>query len=282
MQAGNRLALAYLTVDKGAPVDQIESASAAGFDAVGLRLLAPHGLQLAHEIVGNKAQIRAICRACESTGVDILDVDVFTLAATTDMAVLYHALETAAEIGASIIQTVCDDPDAQRARERFASLCAVAAVHGMNVAMEFMRWRQVSTIEEALIFVVQAGCPNGAICVDTLHLSRSGGTPASIAAVPVERMPYVQLCDARAEIPPLQDMLQEARHDRLYPGEGELWLDEILDAMPLGIPISIEVPRIIHANCSVRDRAKLAGDALRLYLARYRDRASHVSPSGAQ
>jgi sugar phosphate isomerase/epimerase len=90
-------------------------------------------------------------------------------------------------------------------------------------------------------------------------------------------MPYVQLCDARAEIPPLQDMLQEARHDRLYPGEGELWLDDILDAMPLGIPISIEVPRIIHANCSVRDRAKLAGDALRLYLARYRDRASHVS-----
>jgi len=70
---------------------------------------------------------------------------------------------------------------------------------------------------------------------------------------------------------------RRSRHDRLYPGEGELWLDDILDAMPLGIPISIEVPRIIHANCSVRDRAKLAGDALRLYLARYRDRASHVS-----
>jgi sugar phosphate isomerase/epimerase len=274
MQAGNRLALAYLTVDKGAPVDQIESASAAGFDAVGLRLLAPHGLQLAHEIVGNKAQIRAICRACESTGVDIFDVDVFTLAAATDMAVLYRALETAAEIGASIIQTVCEDPDVQRATERFASLCAEAAVHGMNVAMEFMRWLQVSTIEDALAFVAQAGCPNGAICVDTLHLSRSGGTPASIAAVPAGRMPYVQLCDARAEIPPLQDMLHEARHDRLYPGEGELWLDDILDAMPLGIPISIEVPRIIHANRSVRDRAKLAGDALRLYLARYHDRAS--------
>ena len=63
MQAGNRLALDYLTVDKGAPVDQIESAAAAGFDAVGLRLLAPQGLQLAHEIAGNKAQIRAICRA---------------------------------------------------------------------------------------------------------------------------------------------------------------------------------------------------------------------------
>jgi sugar phosphate isomerase/epimerase len=277
LQAGNRLALAYLTVDMGAPVDQIEAASAAGFDAVGLRLLAPHGLQLAHEIVGNNAQIRAIRRACENTGVEIFDVDVFTFAATTDMAALYRALETAAEIGASIIQTVCEDPDVQRARARFASFCAAAAVHGMSVAMEFMRWRQVSTIEEALAFVVQAGCPNGAICVDTLHLSRSGGTPASIATVPAERMPYVQLCDARVKIPPLQDMLQEARHDRLYPGEGELGLDDILDAMPLGIPISIEVPRIIHAHRSVRDRAKLAGDALRLYLAQYRDRASHIS-----
>jgi len=277
MQSGNPLALAYLTVDNGAPVDQIASAAAAGFDAVGLRLLAPSGLQLAHEIVGNKAQIRAIRRACESTGVEIFDVDAFTLGATTDMAVLYRALETAAQIGASIIQTVCEDPDVQRATERFASLCAAAAVHGMKVAIEFMRWRHVSTIENALAFVVQAGCPNGAICVDTLHLSRSGGTPASIAAVPAERMPYVQLCDARAEIPPLEDMLQEARHDRLYPGEGELWLDDILNAMPPGIPISIEVPRIIHVNRSVRDRAKLAGDALRLYLARYRDRASHAS-----
>ena len=276
MQAGNRLTLAYLTVDEGTPVDQIESASGAGFDAVGLRLLAPSGLQLAHEIVGNKAQIRAICRACESTGIDIFDVDVFTLAATTDMAVLYHALETAAEIGASIIQTVCEDPDLQRATERFALLCAAAAPHGMTVAIEFMRWRQVGTIEDALAFVAQAGCSNGAICVDTLHLSRSGGTPASIAAVPAQCMPYVQLCDARAEIPPLQDMLQEARHDRLYPGEGELWLDDILDAMPVGIPISIEVPRIIHANRSVRDRAKLAGDALRFYLARYRDHASRL------
>ena len=227
--------------------------------------------------MGNKVQIRAIRRACESTGVKIFDVDVFTLAATTDMAVLYRALETAAEIGASIIQTVCDDPDVQRARERFISLCAASAVHGMNVAMEFMRWRQVKTIEDALAFVIQAGCPNGAICVDMLHLSRSGGTPASIATVPAERMPYVQLCDATVEIPPLQDILQEARHDRLYPGEGELRLDDILDAMPLGIPIGIEVPRIIHANRRVRDRAKLAGDALRLYLARYRDRASHVS-----
>src|ERR1700685_3266514 len=164
MQAGNRLALAYLTVDGAAPVDQIESASAAGFDAVGLRLLAPHGLQLAHEIVGNKAQIRAIRRACESTGVEIFDVDAFTLGATTDMAVLYRALETAAQIGASIIQTVCEDPDVPRAKERFASLCAAAAVHGMIVAMEFMRWRQVSTIEDALAFVTEAGCHNGGIC----------------------------------------------------------------------------------------------------------------------
>jgi hypothetical protein len=42
----------------------------------------------------------------------------------------------------------------------------------------------------------------------------------------------------RAQIPALQDMLQEARHDRLYPGEGELWLGDILDAMPPGVPNS--------------------------------------------
>jgi sugar phosphate isomerase/epimerase len=274
VQAGNPLAIAYLTIENGTPVEQIEAAAAAGFDALGLRLLAPQGLRLAHDIVGNDALIREIRRACQRTGVSVLDVDVFTIAPSTDIKSLERAIATAAALGASIVQTVCDDPDAQRATQTFAALCAAAAGYSLIVAIEFMRWREVRTLEDALALVTGAGSPNAAICVDTLHLSRSGGTPAALAAVPPAFIPYVQLCDAPSKQPALDALLHEARRDRLYPGEGELWLDEVLDVMPSGIPISIEVPRIVHATRNVRQRAKLAGDALRGYLEHYRNRAS--------
>jgi sugar phosphate isomerase/epimerase len=277
LQEGNPLAIAHLTIENGTPVDQIEAAAAAGFDAIGLRLLAPQGLRLAHEIVGNDALIREIRQACERTGVSVFDVEVFTIAATSDIRPLERAVETAAQLGASIIQTVCDDPESRRASESFAALCSAAARYGITVAIEFMRWRAVRTIEDAVALVTGAASPNAAICVDTLHLSRSGGAPADVAAVPSRFLPYVQLCDAPAQQPALNYLLQEARSDRLYPGEGELWLDEVLDVMPPAIPISIEVPRIVHATRSVQERAQLAGDALRRYLQRYRNRPPRVA-----
>lgn len=270
VQAGNLLAIAYLTIENGTPVEQIEAAAAAGFDALGLRLLAPQGLRLAHDIIGNDALIHAIRSACQRTGVRILDVDVFTIAPGTDIGAFAPAIATAAALGASIIQVVCDDPDAHRAIESFAALCAAAHRFGIIVAIEFMRWREVRTIEDALALVRGAGSPNAAICMDTLHLSRSGGSPASLDAIPAALLPYLQLCDAPSTPPAPDGLLHEARRDRLYPGEGGLWLDEVLDRMPPGIPISIEVPRIVHATRTVQERATLAGDALRSYLDRYR------------
>ncbi len=69
-------------------------------------------------------------------------------------------------------------------------------------------------------------------------------------------------------------MLDEARHDRRYPGEGELWLDQLLDVVPADMPVSLEVPRLAVAGRSARERAELAGQALGRFLGRYEARAS--------
>ena len=79
----------------------------------------------------------------------MLDIEVFTLNADTDVARFLPALETSAEIGASFVQAVSEDPDAQRAVDRFAALCDAAARFGLRVALEFMRFRQLQTIEAA-------------------------------------------------------------------------------------------------------------------------------------
>jgi sugar phosphate isomerase/epimerase len=52
-----------------------------------------------------------------------------------------------------------------------------------------------------------------------------------------------QLCDARPERPVGDDaIIREARSGRLPPGKGALPLCDLLDALPDGVALSVEVP----------------------------------------
>ncbi len=259
-------------MDGATPVEQIEAASAAGFASVGLRFLAPTDLDLGYEVVGDRSHIRDIVAACRRTGVSPLDVEVFFLEPDPDMERFTRATEAAAEVGAATLLAVCADPDRGRAIDSFAGLCEIAAEHEMDVALEFMLWSPVATVEEAVAFVAAADHANAGVCVDALHLSRSGGSPTSLPALPAAGS-FVQLCDAVAKPPPREAMLDEARHDRRYPGEGELWLDQLLDAIPTDMPISVEVPRLAVAGRPALERAELAGQALGRFLRRHEGRA---------
>jgi sugar phosphate isomerase/epimerase len=166
--------------------------------------------------------------------------------------------------------------DRHAAVDRFAWLCGVAARNGMDVALEFMRWSPVRTIDEALAFVGESDQPNAGVCVDVLHLSRSGGRPEQVSALPGKGS-LVQLCDAPAALPAPDMMRAEARTDRLHPGEGELWLDRLLASLPANMAISVEVPHRRHAERSVMERASIAGQALRAFLAREREPLASAS-----
>jgi hypothetical protein len=114
------------------------------------------------------------------------------------------------------------------------------------------------------------------VCVDVLHLSRSGGRPEQVSALPPKGS-FVQLCDAPAALPAPDLMRAEARSDRLHPGEGELWLARLLESIPANMAISVEVPHRRHAERSVMDRASIAGQALRAFLAREREPLASAS-----
>src|SRR5262245_52436126 len=192
MQTRNLLSLAYITVGAAAPVEQIEAAAAAGFDAAGLRIVPLSHLNIDYGVIGNRERIREINRARERTGVGVFDVEVFTLGEKTDIARLLPALETSAELGASFVQAVSEDPDAARAAATFAALCDAAGRFGLRVSLEFMRFRNLRTVEESLALLVAADRPNGGVLIDALHLARSGGTPAAVAALPRGRIAYMQ------------------------------------------------------------------------------------------
>lgn len=260
------LSLAYLTVFGCPPVEHVRAAAAAGYDAAGLRLIAPHGLELAHPIVGDKPLIRQIRSVAADLGVSFLDGEVFTLLPQTDVEAWLPVIETAAEFGMPLMQITSEDPETARAADNLGRIADVAARHGIKMAIEFMRWRSAATIEGAAALARASGRDNVGILLDTLHLSRSGGSPASVAAL-AELVLYLQLCDAPAVQPVTDaDAIAEARGARLLPGGGDLWLHELMATLPDDVWISVETPHASVSALSFAEKAQRGMDATRRFL----------------
>jgi sugar phosphate isomerase/epimerase len=263
------LSLAYLTVEGADPVQHIEAASAAGFAAAGLRIQSPSHLSGVQGVVGNPALIRDIRRVLAATGVRAMDAEVATLSAEAKD---YRPMvETAAELGFQFIQVVGEDPDLDRATDRLAAFAELAATFQLRLALEFMRFRSVGTLDAAVAMINRANKPNVCVLLDALHLARSGDNPTAIRAVPARLIAIAQLCDGHAQAPPLGELASEARTNRLFPGEGALPLAAFLDALPPDIPLSIEVPHQSRAGLTARERAQRTATATRRFLDTYWD-----------
>lgn len=261
------LSLAFLTVQGCPPLEHVQCAAAAGYDAAGLRLIAPHGLALAHPIVGNAPLIRELRTAAADLGISFLDGEVFTLRPESDVAAWLPVIETAGALGMPIMQITCEDGELSRAADNLGRIADAAADHGVKMAIEFMRWRKTATIEDAATLAAACGRGNVGILLDALHLSRSGGSPAAVAALPPESVLYLQLCDAPAR-PPGDDegCIAEARGARMLPGDGGLWLAELMRVLPANIAISVETPHKGDSDLGFLERARKGMAATRAFL----------------
>jgi sugar phosphate isomerase/epimerase len=84
------------------------------------------------------------------------------------------------------------------------------------------------------------------------------------------RLKLVHFCDAPAFSPgnrSAEELRRESRTARLLPGEGELWLRELIAALPPQTPISIEAPSARMAGLPAAERARLAREATERFLA---------------
>jgi sugar phosphate isomerase/epimerase len=106
-----------------------------------------------------------------------------------------------------------------------------------------MPWTDCQNFAKAVRIVEAAARANGGVLIDPIHFDRGGSTASEIAGAPRALFRYAQLCDAPAERPTnLEELLHQARAERLMPGNGGLDLEGILRALPSDLPLSLEIP----------------------------------------
>jgi sugar phosphate isomerase/epimerase len=234
--------LAHLTVLSLPPPQVVEVAARTGYRYVGLRLLAVTPTP-GYPLMDDKAAMRETKARMADSGIGVLDIELVRLTPETDVASLTPFLEAGAELGARYVLTAAYDPDRGRLIERYAALCRLAAPFGLNVILEFFPWTVVPNLSNAVHVVRAAGQPNSNILVDVLHFDRSNSTLDELERVPAELLPFVHLADAPAEKPTTTEgLIFTARSERLPPGEGGIDIAGILNHMPSGIPVALEVP----------------------------------------
>ncbi|MFT3876685.1 MAG: sugar phosphate isomerase/epimerase [Propioniciclava sp.] len=244
MDASTRgpLALSALTVLDAPPPDTVVAAAQAGFDAIGVRVF-PAGDEPAWPLIGDTPMMRETKRRLADTGLTCWDIEVLRLREDKTLTEQLSILDAGHELGARYVLVNVNDPDAGRRLDRLNVLAPAAAERGLTLAVEFMIFTEIRTLADAVALVRQIEGP-AVVLPDSLHLARSGGSAADLAALDPALLAYAQLCDTIAEPAPAStaDALAEARAGRRFPGDGDLPLTDFVRALPEGLALGVEAP----------------------------------------
>jgi sugar phosphate isomerase/epimerase len=216
-------------------------------------------------IMCDRAVILETQAVIRDTGVEVYDVEVASLVADSEVHKFQPLLELAACLRARTILVTGDDSDESRLIDRFGELCHRARALGLNCDLEFIPWRTVGNLSAAMRILQKTSAPNAGILLDPIHFFRTSSTLEEVRSMPREWLHYAQICDAAAKCPDnLDDLIRDAREERLNPGEGELDLAGLFGLLPLELPIAIEVPKYVLARTlGPRERARIAVEATR-------------------
>jgi len=253
---------------KAHPLDLIDAAAAGGFDFCGIRLVAPRPGDPLVDVLGEPQIIREIGARLKNSGVRLLDIEAIWISPTTDVETLRHPLEVGAELGAQYVLVVGFDEERERLLERFSRICDIAKPLGLIVMIEFITYCSIKTIGEAARLVADSGRENAGVLIDTLQFFRSGASPSELDDYEPSLFRYMQLCDGRSTPPQtLDERRNEARRDRLLPGQGELPVANLLARLPSTIPLSVEAPTRDLYGLPFREQGRIAGEVTRRFLA---------------
>lgn len=247
----DRLILAAGSMLDQPPEMLATAAAGAGFDGIGLRLSGEHAID----------DVAAFRRRVADLGLTIHDTEVHRI--SHDAVNPTELFERSAALGASAVLVVSDLADRNATIDEVARLTEACGAYGLRLGLEYMAWTNPATPTDAIAIAIATGCE---LVVDPLHHHRVGaGTVELDRIIDAGVLGWVQLCDAPLISP--GDLIVEARHGRLPPGDGELPLTDFLAHLPSGIVYSVEVQSDILNRTPPDERAQLLAHTARRTLA---------------
>jgi len=197
------------------------------------------GVELwARDLIAHPAGVDKAAELVKASGLKVTDFQPLRDFECAPDAMRLHRLDIAREqlrqmvlVGADLL-LVCsntsplaiDDPE--RAANDLRTLAELAAPVGIRICYEALSWgRHVNRWHQAWDIVRRCDQPNVGLNLDSFHMSVHGDdtpeTLLALAQVPVDKIFLVQLADYFFEYSEKQsDMIELARHQRLFPGEG--------------------------------------------------------------
>jgi sugar phosphate isomerase/epimerase len=247
----NKFVLAPTTLPEVAPLEYIDAAIHAGYDAVGLRLHKSPGLPF-HPVVGNAPLIADIKKMLADAKMPVFDIFSCYLEPDTKMSDFTASLALGAELGGRYAIVMGNDPDYSRMRDNYGLFCDEAKKFNLTTTIEFVPTRPLCTMEMAIRLIRETG-DRGTICLDPLHFTRTGGSGAEIKSYGPKYFPYTQLNDGvlfPGEPNPAHFGKMPMGQRKLI-GQGDVPLGEFFDALPNELPLSVEIT--IELGPEVRD-----------------------------
>jgi sugar phosphate isomerase/epimerase len=229
------LSLASGVLPEFTPLQTATAAAASGWEAVGL------WVETASWTASTTRDLRSLT---SDAGLRVMDVEVVWIKPGNFDPNHLRLLDIGLELGADNVLVVSSDPDMDATATTLQHLVAHVRGTPMRVALEFAAFTEIRSLTAALAVLARPGLEDATLLIDPLHYARLHEAPAALAALPQHLFSYAQLCDAPAVGPHADDtaaILHEALDLRLMPGEGELPLFALLDALPHDLPLSIEL-----------------------------------------
>jgi sugar phosphate isomerase/epimerase len=239
-EMGRLISLDHATTPGLNPLQTIALAHQLGCDAVALRMRAhPNYPDNPYDIVADPGLRRRIREDAAARGLFVALGSGFEINAGTPVSGLQPALEAAADMGARGLSVVVYDKNKSTHLDSVGELAERSGKLGLRALLEFFALSGVDSLPYTLELINKIGNPTLGISMDALHVARTGARAADVAAVATGLIVHAQLNDGPLHVPP-EKQLDEARGERLLPGEGEFDLIGFVRALPPSIPIGVE------------------------------------------
>jgi sugar phosphate isomerase/epimerase len=159
--------------------------------------------------------------------------------------------------------------DAASTIDALGNLCDRASAHHLLVGLEFLPFSKIKTLAAASAIVLAVGRANCGVIIDAWHFYRARTSLAELEQLPQNKVTSIQLNNVLPVA--ADDLMTEARHHRQLPDQGSgdvVGLLSVLRKTHPDVPIAVEVFSDYLDSLEPSEAAQLAFSSSRAVLDR--------------